>query len=300
MPGPKTIGIIVHREKKDALDHALSLIKWLENRKIEVLLTRWTGERIEHRELIRDKKEFGRKAELIISLGGDGTLCRTARDFAPYHIPLLGINLGGLGFLTEIPISRYKEGLKKILKEEYKIEKRLMLEATILKNKKKIETSLALNDVVIGKRDSPRIINFKTFVSGELITTYSADGLVVSTPTGSTAYSLSAGGPVIHPNLEVIVLSPICAHTLAVRPLVVSQTDEIEVILEPPSEEALLTIDGQISFPLKEGEVTRIKRASYKTILIRLKEKFFFKILQSKLGWTGISYKSHIVSEGEK
>lgn len=290
MPESKIVGIIVHREKKGALDYVLSLIKWLEDKKIEVLLTRWTGERIERSELIRDKEEFGKKAELIISLGGDGTLCRAARNFAPYRTPLLGINLGGLGFLTEIPISRYKEGLRKVLQGEYKIEKRLMLEATILRGKERIETSLALNDVVIGKGNSPRIINLKTFVSGEFITTYSADGLVISTPTGSTAYSLSAGGPVIHPNLGVIVLSPICAHTLAVRPLVVSQTDEIEVTLEPPSNEALLTIDGQVGFPLKEGKVTRVKKAPYEAILIRLRKKFFFKMLQSKLGWTGISY----------
>jgi NAD+ kinase len=288
----RVVGIIVNREKKDALNYAFSIIEWLEKRKIQVFVTRWGGEKINRDDLIADKEEIGRRAELIISLGGDGTLCRAARDFAPYDIPLLGINLGGLGFLTEIPISQYKEGLAKVLREEYKTEKRLMLEASIFRDKKKIETSLALNDIVISERGSPRIINLKTFVSEEFVTTYSADGLVISTPTGSTAYSLSAGGPVIHPSLDVIVLSPICAHTLAVRPLIISQTDEIKVIIEPPSDKVLLTVDGQIGFELEKKDIIRVKKSSQEATLIRLKERFFFQRLQSKLGWTGISYKT--------
>jgi len=167
-----------------------------------------------------------------------------------------------------------------------------MLEASIFRDKKKIETSLALNDIVISERGSPRIINLKTFVSEEFVTTYSADGLVISTPTGSTAYSLSAGGPVVHPNLDVIVLSPICAHTLAVRPLIISQTDEIKVIIEPPSDKVLLTVDGQIGFELEKKDIIRVKKSSQEATLIRLKERFFFQRLQSKLGWTGISYKT--------
>jgi len=291
---PEVMGIILNREKKDALNYALSIIEWLEKRKIQVLITQWAGKRINRSELIADKKEIGKRANLIISLGGDGTLCRASRDFASYNVPLLGINLGGLGFLTEIPISEYEKELVKILKGEYKTEKRLMLEASIFRNNEKIETSLALNDIVISKGGSPRIINLKTFVSQEFVTTYSADGLVISTPTGSTAYSLSAGGPVIHPNLDVIVLSPICAHTLAVRPLIISQTDEIKVIIEPPSDKALLTIDGQIGFELEEKDITKVKKSSQETTLIRLKKRFFFKRLQSKLGWTGISYKSSL------
>lgn len=289
---PKVVGIIVNREKKDALNYAFSIIEWLEKRNIQVFVTPWTGKRINRNKLIADREEIGKRANLIISLGGDGTLCRAARDFAPYDIPLLGINLGGLGFLTEIPVSEYKEGLAKVLRKEYKTEKRLMLEASIFRDKKKIETSLALNDIVISERGSPRIINLKTFVSEEFVTTYSADGLVISTPTGSTAYSLSAGGPVIYPGLDVIVLSPICAHTLAVRPLIISQTDEIKIIVEPPSDRVLLTVDGQIGFELEEKDVTIVKKSSQETTLIRLKERFFFQRLQSKLGWTGISYKS--------
>jgi len=288
----KTMGIIVNREKEGAVQYARSMIQWLEEKESRVLVTNWLGKRINRDDLVADRKQMGEISNLVISLGGDGTLCRAARDFAPYEVPLLGINFGGLGFLTEIPISRYRQGLKKILAEDYRTEKRLMLEANLIRNKKKIETCLALNDVVISKRGIPRIINLKTFVGGEFITTYSADGLVISTPTGSTAYSLSTGGPVVHPNLGVVILSPICAHTLAVRPLIISETDEIDVIVEPSSGKTLLTLDGQVVYDLEEKDVIRVKKASSQATLIRLKEKFFFRMLQTKLGWTGISYKA--------
>ena len=288
----KTIGIIVNREKEGAVQYVRSMIQWLEEKENRVLVTNWLGKRIHRDDLVADRKQMGEISNLVISLGGDGTLCRAARDFAPYEVPLLGINFGGLGFLTEIPISRYRQGLKKILAEDYRTEKRLMLEANLIRNKKKIETCLALNDVVISKRGIPRIINLKTFVGGEFITTYSADGLVISTPTGSTAYSLSTGGPVVHPNLGVVILSPICAHTLAVRPLIISETDEIDVIVEPSSGKTLLTLDGQVVYDLEEEDIVRVKKASSQATLIRLKEKFFFRMLQTKLGWTGISYKA--------
>lgn len=288
----KTMGIIVNREKEGAVQYARGVIQWLEKKENRVLVTNWLGNRIHRHDLVADKSEMGEISDLVISLGGDGTLCRAARDFAPYEVPLLGINFGGLGFLTEIPISRYRQGLNKILADDYRTEKRLMLEANLIRNKKKIETCLALNDVVISKRGIPRIINLKTFVGGEFITTYSADGLVISTPTGSTAYSLSTGGPVVHPNLGVVILSPICAHTLAVRPLVIPERDEIDVIVEPSSGKTLLTIDGQVVYDLKEEDIIRVKKASSQATLIRLKEKFFFRMLQTKLGWTGISYKA--------
>ncbi len=288
----KTMGIIVNREKEGAVQYVRGMIQWLEEKENQILVTNWLGKRIHRNDLLADKKQMGDMSDLVISLGGDGTLCRAARDFAPYEVPLLGINFGGLGFLTEIPISRYRQGLKKILAEDYRTEKRLMLEASLIRNKKKIEICLALNDVVISKRGIPRIINLKTLVGGEFITTYSADGLVISTPTGSTAYSLSTGGPVVHPNLRVVVLSPICAHTLAVRPLIISETDEIDVIVEPSSGKTLLTIDGQVVYDLEEEDIIRVKRASCQATLIRLREKFFFRMLQTKLGWTGISYKA--------
>ncbi len=288
----RKIGMIVNQEKKDALKDARLVLEWLESKKIQVFLSPWLGESIDRADLIVERKKMGRSAQLIISLGGDGTLLRAARDFASYHTPLLGINLGGLGFLTEIPISKYKEGLTRILEGEYKEEERLILKIAVHRARKKVGSFVALNDVVISKAGIPRIINLRTFVSHEFITTYSADGLVISTPTGSTAYSLSSGGPVVHPNLGVIILSPICAHTLAVRPLIVSRREKIKVILGCGLEKVLLTMDGQVDFDLEDGDVIRAGEASYQAILIRMREKFFFETLRTKLGWTGAGGKS--------
>ena len=285
----KTVGIMLNPNKKDIFEKVLSIIDWLEKRKVKVLVLREIGEGFPPRVLV-SIEEIREKAQLIISLGGDGTLFRTARDFSPYQIPLLGINLGGLGFLTEVPISKFEEGLEKVLSGNYKIEKRLMLQTSVYRKGKLVKSSISLNDVVIGKSYLPRIINFKTFVSDELVTTYSADGLIISTPTGSTAYSLSAGGPVVDPKLEVVILSPICAHTLAVRPLIISSEETVKITLEPPAKEILLAIDGQIGFPLREKDTVEIKKAPYQVRLIRIKERAFFKILRAKLGWSGVSY----------
>ncbi len=287
----KRIGIIVNKERKDIFYHLSSLIKWLQEKKIEVLLTPLIGRECSYNELIADEGRMN-KADLIISLGGDGTFLRAARVFSPHNIPLLGINLGGLGFLTEISISNFQQELWEILNGKYKIEERLMLKTSIIREGKKIKSFLSLNDIVISKRALSRLINLKTSISGEFVTTYSADGLIISTPTGSTAYSLSAGGPIVYPDLEVIILSPICAHTLAVRPLIVAQNDEIEVTLEPPSGEVMLTIDGQIGFNLKEKDKIKVSKASCKAYLMKQEEKLFFKVLRTKLRWSGVTYKT--------
>ena len=255
------------------------------------MLTPPIGKECSHSELIADEEEM-KKVNLIIAMGGDGTFLRAARIFSPYNIPLLGINLGGLGFLTEISISNFQQELEKILNGKYRIEKRLMLKTSIIREGKKIKSFLSLNDIVISERALSRLINLKTSISGEFVTTYSADGLIISTPTGSTAYSLSAGGPVVYPDLEVIILFPICAHTLAVRPLIVAQNDEIEVILEPPFEKVMLTIDGQIGFNLEEKDKIKVSKASYKAYLMKREEKLFFKVLRTKLKWSGGTYKA--------
>ncbi|MCD6471667.1 NAD(+)/NADH kinase [Candidatus Aerophobetes bacterium] len=289
----KTVGITINREKKGIISYTLSLIKYLKEKDIKVLLSLEAAEKIERPGLACSEEKIGKNSDLIISLGGDGTFFRTARSFAPYNIPLLGINLGGLGFLTEIPTLKFKESFQKILSGKYIIEKRLMLKTNVFRKEKKIKTFLALNDIVISKGAVSRIINLKTFVSGEFVTIYAADGLVISTPTGSTAYSLSTGGPVVYPNLKVIILSPICAHTLSVRPLIISQKDKIEIMLEPPSDKVLLTIDGQIGFELKDKYIIKVEKAECEASLIRLEGTSFFKTLRTKFGWSGVSHKTN-------
>lgn len=287
----KKVAITLNPTKKNIVEKVNSVIRWLQERGVEVLIPDQADIDTFFNELVVPVEKIKKEAELIISLGGDGTLFRSAREFSPAGIPIFGINVGGLGFLTEVPIDEFKKGLEKILVNNYSVEQRLMLEARIICKKQKVRKFIALNDVVISKSSLPRIVSLRTFVSGKFVTTYSADGLIISTPTGSTAYSLSAGGPVVYPDLKVIILSPICAHTLAVRPLIVSQEEKIKIIPEPPAKEILLTIDGQEGYPVKEGEEIEIRKSPYSAKLIRLNDRSFFKILRAKLGWSGVVYR---------
>jgi len=285
------VGITFNPGKKDILEKVESIVRWLKKRGVKVFVPEESKVSGYLARMLIPVEEIKKTAQLIVSLGGDGTLCKSAREFSPAGVPILGINLGGLGFLTEVPINKFEEGLKKALSGNCTVEHRLMLQTRIIGKNFKSQNFIALNDVVISKSFVPRIVSLKTFVSGEFVTTYSADGLIVSTPTGSTAYSLSAGGPVVHPSLKVIILSPICAHTLAVRPLIVSEEEIIRIVPESPAEDIFITIDGQEAHPVrKQGEV-EIEKSPYQARLIRLKERSFFEVLQTKLRWSGVTYK---------
>lgn len=288
----KTAAITLNPEKRKVYEKAGLIIKLLKDRGITVFVPEWTGLNGSSGEIVSTTEKIREKAQLILSLGGDGTLFKTARDFSAPEIPLLGINLGGLGFLTEIPIDNFKEGLDNVLSNNYRIEERLMLEAFILRQNQRIQAFTAFNDIVVSKSSFLRIVSLKTYVSEEFVTTYSADGLIISTPTGSTAYSLSAGGPILHPELRAIILSPICAHTLAVRPLIVSESEKIRIVPESPKERILLSIDGQMEHLLEEGDQVEVEKSPHYAKLVRLKEKSFFKILRTKLGWSGVTYKT--------
>jgi len=287
------VGIIFNPHKKNILKKVECVVKWFTERKIKVFIPESSFAREPFSKMLAPLEEIKKEAKLIISLGGDGTLCRAAREFSPAKIPILGVNLGGLGFLTEVPIGELEDGLGKILSGKYHVEQRMMLQTRIVRGDFKSESFIALNDVVISKSSLPRIISLKTFVHGEFVTTYSADGIIISTPTGSTAYSLSAGGPIVHPSLKVIILSPICAHTLSVRPLIVSDEETIKVIPLAPVEDIFLTIDGQETHPVKKGHEIEVKKSPYQARLVRFKEKSFFEVLQTKLGWSGVSYKAN-------
>ena len=286
------VGITFNPGKKDILAKVEFVVRWLEKRKIKVFVPGESGaDRYFGKNLV-SIEEIKKAAQLIVSLGGDGTLCKSAREFSRAGIPILGINLGGLGFLTEAPINKFEEKMEKILSNEYTVEHRMMLQAKIICKNFESQTFIALNDVVISKSFLPRIVSLNTFVSGDFVTTYSADGLIISTPTGSTAYSLSAGGPIVHPSLKVIILSPICAHTLAVRPLIVSQEETIRIVPETPSEDIFLTIDGQEAHSIKKQGEVEVKKSPYQAKLIRFKGRSFFEVLQTKLGWSGVTYKT--------
>jgi len=285
------VGLVVNPEKPRIFEIASRIAGWLSERGAQVFALPAAAHQVTSCRALT-LQEMRQTVNLVITLGGDGTLFRAARQFAPFDIPLIGINLGGLGFLTEIPLTEFEAGLSDILEQHYRIEKRLMLETAVRRKGTEVKRLMCLNDVVIGKCALPRIIALKTFVNDELITTYSADGLIISTATGSTAYSLSAGGPVVHPSLNVFIVSPICAHTLAVRPVILRPDQRVKVILEPPAPEVLLTIDGQEAFPLQEKDIITVHRAPCQTSLVRLHRTTFFTVLRTKLGWRGVSYKN--------
>ena len=226
--------------------------------------------------------DLGNKVQCVLAVGGDGTFLRAARYAAPYDLPVLGINMGTLGFLTEIEKSEISAALEKLFQGEFWLEDRMMLEARIKRGEKTVGIFQGLNDIVVNNGPLARIITFKIFVNGEYVTTYKADGVIFSSPTGSTAYSLSAGGPIVYPVLQVIICTPICAHTLDARPLILppEQTISVEIVKQV---EAMLTIDGQSGFALQNGDQIIITKAPYSVSMIRIKERSFFTILKEKI-----------------
>lgn len=223
--------------------------------------------------------------DMVIVLGGDGTMLNVARLVCERGIPILGVNLGGLGFITEVQMSELYEEMDKVFSGECLCEERMMLTALIHRHGEKIAEYTVLNDVVINKGALARIIDLETFINKAYVTTFKADGLIVSTPTGSTAYSLSAGGPVLYPTLDSIVLTPICPHNLTNRPIVLPDDVLIEVILKSMSEDVFLTLDGQVGFSLRKDDVVEVKRSPFKTKLLIPVERDYFQVLRTKLKW---------------
>lgn len=227
--------------------------------------------------------------DALLTLGGDGTLLRGARLIASHQVPILGVNMGRLGFLTCCPADQLTEALDHIARKEYLAETRMALVATLDGvNGKPRDTWVALNDVVVHKGGVARIVSLRVGVNGEPIATYSADGVVISTPTGSTAYSLSAGGPVVFPTLESIVVTPVSPHTLAIRPLLLPATCEVTVQPEDWPADILVTVDGQVGTTFAAGETLRVRRAERGILIIRFPSSSFFSTLRKKLGWGGL------------
>ena len=226
--------------------------------------------------------------ECVLVLGGDGTLLQAARELLQRHIPLLGINLGTLGFLTSAEKSELPKCLDSVLDDSCSIDERMMLEGVVYHGSEKIQMNIALNDVIIARAGFSRLVELKIYVNGELLSIYNADGIIVSTPTGSTGYSLSAGGPIIFPQTDVIVITPICPHSLQARSLVVSGEDRIMIEIgkrrKTQKEEAMVTFDGRSAQELETGDRIEIYKAQETTQLIRLKGRSFYQVLQNKIG----------------
>ena len=282
-----SIGLIVNYKKEKTRETACRIIDWLNSKKIKVCIEGNMGKEIGKEELNCPAEKFLKKVDLIISLGGDGTLLRAARLAAAEDIPVFGVNLGGLGFLTQIGIDDLEKSLEKLYQGRYFLDERMMLNCTVKRKEEEVKKFTALNDIVIGKGAFARIICLATYVNNDYVITYSADGLVISTSTGSTAYSLSAGGPIVDPNINSIILTPICPHTLSARPFIIGENDQVKITLESGEEKIMVTIDGQEGFILKPKDEVIIKKSGHKARLITFKEKSFYAILREKLRWSG-------------
>jgi NAD+ kinase len=227
--------------------------------------------------------------DVLLTLGGDGTLLRGARLLQSHDVPILGVNLGRLGFLTCCPAEQLSHSLMRFARGDYTIEARMALRATVAgKDRGEHDTWTALNDVVVHKGGFARVVPFRVLVNDETIGLYSADGVVISTPTGSTAYSLSAGGPVVVPTLEALMVTPVSPHTLAVRPVVCSGDSRITVRAEDDIEELMITVDGQVGGKFGRGDILNVSRSPHAIKIVRFPGTTFFATLRQKLGWGGI------------
>jgi NAD+ kinase len=234
------------------------------------------------------ENELIKRVSVVVVFGGDGTILRTARAAAPQAIPILGVNLGAFGFLAEVNGPDVETALHRLLAGDYQLDERMMLQARVERSAPTAQEFIALNDIVLTKSGYARLLKLHTHVNGEHLATQLADGLIVATPTGSTAYSLSAGGPIVHPAVDGIVLTPICAHTLNARAVLVSGGDTIAIRVEPVGTAPpppILTVDGQEGFPLRTGDEVRVARSPHRTRLVRLGRGGFYSILRAKLTW---------------
>jgi NAD+ kinase len=278
----RTVGLVAKYQESKAAEMVRWLVPWLNKRGKKVLVENG---------VIRDaatsctKKEMARKADLIVSLGGDGTLLNIAPLVERPDVPILGVNLGGLGFITEVAMDELESVLDKTLEGEYEVEKRMTLEIRVQSGKAKPHKFRVLNDAVITKGARSRIIDLETFVGDDYLCTYRADGLIISTPTGSTAYTLAAGGPILEPTLGAVVLSPICPHTLTHRPIVVRSDAIIRVTLRSFGDTVFLSPDGQQGVRLNNGDKVEARDYGMPVSLIMLPSRSYYDILRNKLKW---------------
>ena len=286
----KRIGIIAKRNSPEAIALVKNMAGWLRPKGIEVYVEKEVAKALSGQMpgpalKTVDGEDIPEHVEMIIVAGGDGTLLSVARQVVGRNIPILGVNLGGLGFLTEIPIEEVYPALDKVLEGDYRADQREVLHVSVIRKGKTLADYMVLNDAVINKGALARIIDLETTINGEHLTTFKSDGLILSTPTGSTAYNLSAGGPIVYPTLDCIIITPICSHTLTNRPIVIPDQVIVRVILKTRQQEVILTLDGQQGFPLEFDDEIEVKKSDEHILLIKSPHRHFFGLLREKLKW---------------
>ena len=263
-----------------------ALRKHLEDRDISVYIGDTTADNVSGTRIEDSGLPVGETIDLVVVVGGDGTMLHVARSLGSYALPMIGVNLGRLGFLTDLSADRMREGMDELLRGEFTVEERIMLQVQISNGSENLNDSIALNDVTLSKGNTGRMIEFDTHVNSEPLGRTRGDGVIISTPTGSTAYALSAGGPILHPLLPAIVFAPICPHTLGHRPMVLDDSSIIELeILDLAGADGNIFIDGLKQLPVTGNEIIRISRAETVTRMVRINSHNHFTALRSKLGW---------------
>ncbi|MDH3325993.1 MAG: NAD(+) kinase [Gammaproteobacteria bacterium] len=286
----KKIGLIAKKyANADIGEHLSNLANFLKDRECEVYVDNSTASIFQSQNLnAMTRQEMGEKCDLIIALGGDGTLLSAARSLSTYGTPMVGINLGTLGFLTDIAASQTNEKLSEILDGKYIAEDRLLLNVQIIRDGEQINESIAFNDVVVHKWEEARMLEFETIIDGGFVNTQRSDGLIIATPTGSTAYALSGGGPIVHPTLNAFLLVPICPHTLSQRPLVVHGDSKVDVTVSTAGHaRAQVTCDGQINLGVIGGDMICIKKLEKQITILHPVDYNYYEVLRAKLHWGG-------------
>jgi len=279
------VGLVAKPDAAQAQSVILRLVEWFGRRGMTVVLEKETAGLVPSASVAAARKsDLPGQVDLLIVLGGDGTLLSMARAVGDLGVPILGVNLGGLGFLTATTLDEMLPALETLLTGGMEIEERMMLSAALRRAGQVVGEYLALNDVVITKSAMSRIIDLSVSVGGRHAISYRADGLIISTPTGSTAYNLSAGGPILFPTMDAVVLTPIAPHTLSNRPIAVPGAQRIEVALLV-EQDVMLTMDGQVGVPLRERDVVEVQKAAARIRLVRFPQKDFFSVLRTKLKW---------------
>ena len=277
------LGIFANTQKSLVGDVIPGVVDWLQANGAEVVVEKEAAEALHLDVPTAERRQVGRLADLVLAFGGDGTFLAAARDVGPSEVPILGVNLGGLGFLAGVTVGELYPSLEDVLKGNYEILERMVIRAEV-----EDEDGLVfncLNDVVIDRGGSPRIAQIETTVDGSYLNTYVADGLIVATPTGSTAYSLSAGGPIVVPTMDAIVLTPLCPHTLSARTVVLSAESVVQAKGYCEDGSLLLSADGQVAYRLRNGQSVTIRRADYNVRWVWTRRKSFYELLRHKLNW---------------
>jgi NAD+ kinase len=282
----KSAAIISKPAKPELATILPELLAWFHAREYKLYLDEQTAQYLNGQsEEVLPRAQLGqRKPEFALVLGGDGTLLSAARAVAYEGVPILAVNLGSLGFLTEVPLGEMYATLEAVEAGLCPMEQRAVLDCAAYRDSKQLARHFALNDVVVNKSALSRLVDFDLLIDGAFVFNYKADGVIIATPTGSTAYSLAAGGPVLMPSVQSFVVTPVCPHALTHRPLVVRDTAQIELRVETGAEEAFLSIDGQVGMPLRQGDRVVCQRAAHTVKLMRVR-KTFFEVLRNKLKW---------------